>query len=78
MGGVVRETTIDTATIPNYTIDMPVTMEFQVTGSRFDCCLRGIPNALLAGVDIRYASGQVGVKTYQMSGGFHDFAVFVP
>lgn len=77
-GATIDEIFLDTNQIPNYTMSMPVTMELQASGSTFRCCLRGINGAELAGSDSAYATGDVGVKTYQMSGGFSDFFVYLP
>jgi hypothetical protein len=73
MTHVINMTTIDVSQIPAST---PQVMEFQVTGGSFECCLRGVTGARLAGSDTMYTSGAVGVKTYLMGGGFHDFSVY--
>jgi hypothetical protein len=77
-GTTIQEIDIDTNQIPNYSQTNPVTMEFQALGPNFECCLRGIQGASLAGSDNTYGFGTVGVKTYLMSGGFTGFEVYVP
>ncbi|HEY1554506.1 MAG TPA: hypothetical protein VGF94_06695 [Kofleriaceae bacterium] len=78
LGPTLVTTTIDTSTIPNYQPSDPVTMEFQVHGTTFSCCLHGIPGATLQADDGTYTQGDVGVKTYEMAGAFHDFQVYTP
>ena len=77
-GMAIQTITIDTSSIPGYQETDPVTMEFQVSGSQFSCCLHGIPAAYIQGSDTTYAAGAVGVKTYEMSGGFSDFFMYSP
>ncbi|HUJ57953.1 MAG TPA: hypothetical protein VLX92_05660 [Kofleriaceae bacterium] len=78
MGAVIQMTTIDLASLANYQPSDPVTIELQISGSVLQCCLHGIPGASISGSDTTYPAGDVGVKTYEMSGGFHDFAVYGP
>jgi hypothetical protein len=70
---VIAMTTVDVSQIPAST---PQVMEFQATGGSFECCLRGVTGAHLSGSDTMYTSGAVGVKTYLMGGGFHDFSAY--
>ncbi len=75
---VIQMTTVDLKSIPNYSPSDPQVMEFQVNGSQLECCLRGITGAHISGSDTTYTSGAIGVKTYLMAGGFHDFSAYTP
>ena len=72
---VIQMTTIDITGRP---VDASVIMEFQANGKTLTCCLRGISGALISGTDTMYASGAVGVKTYEASAGFDNFHVYTP
>jgi hypothetical protein len=55
-----------------------VTMEFQAIGTALECCIRGMPGAYLTvpAASPDYATGEVGLKTYQMAGTYSNFAVY--
>ncbi len=55
-----------------------VTMEFQAIGTALECCIRNMPGAYLSvpAAAPDYATGEVGLKTYQMAGLYSDFAVY--
>jgi len=69
--------TVDTSMIPGYTTSMPITMEFQAVGTTLACCIQGFPaDKVLVTTDATYATGAVGLKTYEMSAVYDNFAVF--
>lgn len=75
---VINETTVNTASIPNYSPTATFTMEFQVNGTGFECCMRGIDDASISGDDSVYDIGNVGLKTFRMAGAFSGFEVYLP
>jgi hypothetical protein len=69
--------TVDTATIAGYTESTPITMEFQVIGNSLACCIDNFPaNAYVAVSDTTYTVGTVGMKTYEMTAVYDNFALY--
>jgi hypothetical protein len=69
---------IDTSMIPNYDPSGSFVMEFQVRGSRLDCCVHGIAAAVGTATDTRFTAGAPGMKTFLASGAYdylHVYAV---
>ena len=49
------------------------TMEIDATGSALTCCVRGVMNATVGGINTLYANGNAGVATRDAEGAFGSF-----
>ena len=74
-GSFLAAKTIDLSSVAGYNADMTITMEVDVRGSNFQCCLHEISGAVLSASDATYTTGGPGLKTFEMAAAFDDFVV---
>lgn len=74
--GFLQQVFLNVFEIPDYDPMAWFTMEFQVRGSRLDCCVRGVGGAAGFVNDTRFATGAPGMKTFMTSAAYDDYFVF--
>lgn len=74
--GFLHQVFLNVSAMPDYDPMAWFTMEFQVSGGRLDCCVRGVPGATGFVNDARFAAGAPGMKTFATSAAYDDYFVF--
>ena len=73
--GFLHTVYIDVSQLPGHDPMGWFTMEFQVRGSRLDCCVRGVGGAAGFANDTRFSAGAPGMKTYLVAAAYDDYTV---